>query len=488
MKRAKCFVVLALLAWVGSAQADDSAGRLAAALLGETPLLDDLRGLTDGIGGRPTGSEANRRAVDWGVARFQEAGVEVRRQAFPMPMAWHDKGSTAHIQGGAAFTARVVANPFSVATPAGGVTAPLLSAGPGHAADFARLGASARGALVLVATHELLDIEGLFREYMDAAAIEGRALHAGARGIVWMASRPHGLLYRHNAALGPDNKLLLVTMAREDAQRALRLIEDGRALSLALEVVIEGGKPYEAENVIAEIRGREKPDEIVIVGAHLDSWDLGTGALDNGCNVAMLIDVARQMKRLGLVPRRTIRFALWNGEEQNLNGSWQYVKAQRAALDQHVMAASFDIGGGRILGFFTNGRKDVVSVVDRALLPVAGLGPFAQSTEAMTGTDHYDFLVEGVVALVANQESANYGPNYHAASDTYDKVDPRQLKTNAAIAAALTWGFANADLSWGRLSGAEVEKIVETAPGFKAQMEAFGLYAEYRAGRRGRRP
>ncbi len=488
MGRAKCFTLLTLCLCVPLAQADDSASRLAAALLGETPLFDDLRGLTDGIGGRPTGSDANRRAVDWGVERFQEAGIEVRRQAFPMPMSWHDRGTSARVFGDVTFVARVVANPFSIGTPAAGATAPLVSAGAGEPADFERLGASARDALLLVATQELKDLEGLFREYMDAAAIEARAVAAGARGIVWMASRPHGLLYRHNAAQGADNKLIIVTMAREDAERARRLLEDRKALRIALQVAIEGGQPYQAENVIAEIRGSEKPDEIVIVGAHLDSWDLGTGALDNGCNVAMLIDVARQIKRLGLLPRRTIRFALWNGEEQNLNGSWEYVKAHRAELDKHVMAASFDIGSGRILGFFTNGRSDVVPVVDRSLQPVAGLGPFAQSTEAMTGTDHYDFLVEGVAALVANQESANYGPHYHAASDTYDKVDRHLLKTNAAIAAAVTWGFANADLTWSRLSGAEVEKIVESAPGFKAQMQAFGLYAQYRAGKRGRLP
>jgi len=480
--------LLLVLAVAQAARADDAAASLVAAMLGETPLLEDLRDLTDGIGGRPTGSEANRRSVDWGLARFREAGVDARREAFPMPMAWRDEGTRVRFSGDAAFEARAVANPFSAATPAGGAMAPLLDAGAGRPEDFARLGAAARGAFLLITTPELLDVEGLFREYMDGAAIDARAAAAGAQGIVWMSSRPNGLLYRHNASRGPANRLVIVTLAREDAQRAQRLLQAGRRLQARVEVAVEGGQPYQAENVIGEIRGREKPEEVVLIGAHLDSWDLGTGALDNGCNVALIIDVARQIRRLGLQPKRTIRFALWNGEEQNLNGSLGYVRAHRAELDDHLMAASFDIGTGRITGFFTNGRSDVLPVVEKALVPVAGLGPFSHATDAMTGTDHYDFLVEGVAGLVANQESANYGPNYHAASDTYDKVDPRVLKTNAAIAAALAWGFANAERTWGRLSAAEVETIVETAPGFKAQMEAFGLYAEYRAGRRGRRP
>ncbi len=479
--------LLLVLACAPRGLADDEASRLTAALLGETPVLRDLRDLTDGIGGRPTGSEANRRAVEWGLQRFREAGVDARSEAFPMPLLWLDKGSTVQIAGDAAFTPRVVANPFSASTPSAGTTGPLLRAGAGQAADFERLGRAVEGAFVLVATQELVDLAGLFREYVEGAAIEARARAAGARGLVWMASRPHGLLYRHNSALGPANRLVIVTMAREEALRAERLLESGKRLSLTAAVAVEGGKPYNAENVIAEIRGEEKPEEVVIVGAHLDSWDLGTGALDNGCNVAMLIDVARQMKRLGLRPRRSVRFALWNGEEQGLNGSWEYVKAHRTELDAHVMAASFDIGTGRITGFFTNGRSDVLPTLEAALLPVAGLGPFVHATDAMTGTDHYDFLVEGVAALVANQESANYGPNYHAASDTFDKVDARQLKTNAAVAAAIIWGFANADVTWGRLSGSEVERIVETTS-LKAEMQAFGLYADYRAGKRGRLP
>jgi hypothetical protein len=478
---------LLLAAGVPTAHADDAASRLTAALLGDTPLVSDLRVLTDEIGGRPTGSEANRRAVEWGLERFREAGLAARKEPFPMPMAWLETSSTARVSGDAGFEPRVVANPFSVATPPTGVAAPLVSAREGSEADFERLGPAADGAFLLVSTRELLDVEGLFREYMDAAAIEARAVAAGARGIVWMSSRPGGLLYRHNAARGPDNTLLLLTMAREDAQRAARLLDQGRRLQLTARIGVEGGKPYTTDNVIAEIRGRERPEQVVIVGAHLDSWDLGTGALDNGCNVALVIDVARQMKRLGLQPRRTVRFALWNGEEQGLHGSWEYVKAHRAELDDHVMAASFDIGTGRINGFFTNGRPELIAAVERSLAPLAGLGPFVQSDEAMTGTDHYDFLVEGVAALVANQDSANYGPNYHAASDTFDKVDARLLRTNAAVAAALTWGFAEGEVSWGRLSGAEVERIVET-PGLKSQMQAFGLYESYRAGRRGRRP
>jgi Zn-dependent M28 family amino/carboxypeptidase len=303
-----------------------------------------------------------------------------------------------------------------------------------------------------------------------------------------MGSRPRGVLYRHLPSRGADNTLTQIVLEREAAQRALRLVRAGRELVLRAEVDAETGGPYESHNVIGEIPGSERPEEIVLLGAHLDSWDLGTGALDNGCNVAMLIDVGRQIRRLGLAPRRTIRFALWNGEEQGMLGSRAYVKTHADELDRHVVAGSIDIGSGRITGFFTNGRAELIPAVDRALEPVAGLGPFTQVNEPIVGTDNYDFMLEGVANLVANQESANYGPNYHARSDTFDEVDLRQLRANAAVAAAVVWAFAQADVSFGRQTGDEVESLVESTS-LKDQMRAmgFGLWEQWTSGARGRR-
>ena len=237
--------------------------------------------------------------------------------------------------------------------------------------------------------------------------------------------------------------------------------------------------------VVVGHRGEELPGEFVLIGAHLDSWDLGTGALDNGCNVALVIDLARQMRRLNLRPRRTVRFALWNGEEQGMVGSWGYTKTHAAELDKHVMASSYDIGSGRISGFFTNGRAELLPAVERALRTVSGLGPFVNVNAPIVGTDNYDFMVQGVANLVANQESANYGPNYHARSDTFEKVDLRQLRLNAAVAAAVTYNFAEGDVSWTRQSRAEIERLIATTD-LGEQMKSFGLWQAWLDGTRGR--
>ncbi|RMF65260.1 MAG: M20/M25/M40 family metallo-hydrolase, partial [Calditrichaeota bacterium] len=266
---------------------------------------------------------------------------------------------------------------------------------------------------------------------------------------------------------------------------ALRLLRRGKRLQLTAKIDIESGGPYESYNVVAEIPGSEKPDEYVLIGAHLDSWGLGTGALDNGCNVALVIDVARQIKRLGLRPRRTIRFALFNGEEQGMIGSWGYTRTHAQELDRHVMASAYDIGSGEITGFFTGGRAELLPALEKALEPVRGLGPFTNLNAPIVGTDNYDFMIQGVGNLVAAQASANYGPNYHAESDTFDKVDLNQLRLNAAIAAAVTYGFAQMEVDWHRQTRAEIETLMQTTDLGK-QMKSFGLWQAWQDGSRGR--
>jgi carboxypeptidase Q len=462
--------------------------RLIGALLGNTPLTTDLETLTDEIGGRATGSQANLRGSEWALGRFREAGVTARREAFTMPGLWLERSATATVRGeGVEFRPRIAALPFSTATGPAGVTLPLVDAGRGADSDFARLGGAARGAFVLIETDELKDLDGLFREYAEAVGIEWRAFQAGAGGLVYMSSRPNDLLARHNASTGLKTTHPMFMMERDAAARALRLLRAGKRLSLTAVLDLQTGPAYQSYNVIGEIRGRSRPEEIVLIGAHLDSWDLGTGALDNGANAMMVLDIARQIQRLRLVPERTIRFALWSGEEQGLLGSLGYTLTHRDELEHTVMASAYDIGTGRITGYFTGGRPDVLAVLNRALEPVAGLGPFSSINAPIVGTDNYDFMMQGIANLVANQESANYGPNYHARSDDFGRADLRQLRLNAAIAAAVTWGFATTDAALPRWTARQVDSLVRHTD-LSDQMKSFGVWDEWVAGKRGLRP
>ena len=478
--------LLALLMIAPPAAADEGTDRLVAAMLGDTPVLDDLQQLTDTIGGRVTGTDANRKAVAWAVEKFRQAEVGVVTEDFEMPLEWQETIAAASVGGAVEFEPNVVAKPFSAAVNA--MRAPLLDGGLGSEADLAELGEKARGAWILIETPVLDDeigLAGLFAEYSDSWEIEARAVAAAPAGIVFMSSRPKNLLYRHNASANEKNRLPLLVMEREHAKRALRLLRAGHDLSLTATIGVESKGSFTATNVVGEIRGRTRPEEIVLFGAHLDSHDLGTGALDNGVNVAMLINVARQIVRLGLQPERTIRFALWNGEEQGLVGSWKYTEQHEDELDNHVVAASFDIGSGRTTGFFTGGRPGLVALVDRYLDPVAGLGPFQQADIPLVGTDNFDFMIEGVPNLIAAQSDANYASNYHAESDTFDKVDQQQLRLNSAIAAAVIWGFANDTARLPRQTHEEIAALIGSSD-LEQQMRSMAVWDGWAEGVRGR--
>jgi Zn-dependent M28 family amino/carboxypeptidase len=250
----------------------------------------------------------------------------------------------------------------------------------------------------------------------------------------------------------------------------------------------EIGGPVAQENVVGEIRGHEKPDEIVVLGAHLDSWELGTGALDNGCNAALVIEAARAIKASGLLPRRTIRFVLFSGEEEGLLGSWGYVRAHRAELDKYRGVVIFDAGVGRVTGYSLGGRQDIESAAQEILKPFAGWAVDNQTLDAPSGTDNLDFLLEGVPTLVANQEVGNYLQNYHAASDTFDKVDIRELKLNTVLAAVTAWGIADRPEPIGnRQSRAEIEALLK-ATGLDKELQATDMWKDFQSGVRGRQP
>ena len=467
--------------------AQDDTARLISAMLGDTPLVDDLRSLTQEIGGRTTGSEANLRSVEWALERFTSAGVSAGKEAFQMPSLWLENGASARIFGGEiSFNAEIVSMPFSADTPEGGLTAPLLDAGSGSEADFERLGAQVNDAFLLVETDQLLDIEGLFAEYYDAFAIEGRAAETGAAGVVYMGSRAPGNMYRHNSSLQDERARPMIIMDRTHAARALGLLRSGIPLSITVDLDLQLGGPYDSYNVIGNIPGSSRPEEIIVVGAHLDAWDLGGGALDNGSNVSILIDVARQMTRLGIRPARTIRFALWNGEEQGLVGSMGYTLSHETELDNHVVAMSFDIGCGLINGFFTGGRPEILPAVEKAIEPVKGLGPFALIDIPIVGTDNFDFMMQGVANLVGSHESASYGPNYHAESDQFAECDQHSLRLNSAIIAAVTLGFANNEVSWSRQSREEIERLI-AATDLEQQMRSFNVWRDWEVGKRGRK-
>ncbi len=469
---------------------DETAQRLIGAVLGPSPMEENLRVLTDEIGGRMSGSEANRRGVQWGVDAFRGASVDsVRKHPFTMPVAWREGDTRLEVLTPQKFSAGVVSIAWSPATPAGGIEALVVDVGEGTAAQLDQAASHLNGALLLVHSPVLRTWLDLFDEYFKAPPIIERARQTGAAGILWMSSREQGVLYRHqNSFNGTLDVIPQVLVAREDALRIARHIAAGQPVRARLTMPNQAGESFEVENVIAEIRGTDKAHEIVMLGAHLDSWEMGTGALDNGANCALVIEVARAIRAAGIRPRRTLRFALWNGEEQGLLGSWAYARDHRSDLDRVVAYINIDGGTGAVTGYSLGGRADIEAAVREALQPLESWGMNAHTLDASTGTDHVDFLLEGVPTFNANQVEANYTLNYHATSDTFDKVDLFALKRHAAYIAVTMAGLANRDARPGpRQSRAEIEKLLKET-GMDTQMKAFGMWEDWVSGRRGRQP
>lgn len=478
------FVALATVAAIPAPRTPAIASEV---LSDRSRMEEDLRILCDEVGGRPTGSMAYGAALQWGLEAFRRAKVDsVALESYEAPALWEPIDARASVLTPVRFPLHVVSFGNAPSTPQE-IKASLVDAGGGSAGDFAKLGARARGAIALVRTKPMLTFEDLFAEYLAGPEMLKAAEDSGAAAILFMSTRPRDLLYRHTITF--DGTLVGIPIAmvsREQGLRLARLLEKGDEPQLSLEIRNRTGGPWKPQNVVAEIRGSSKPDEVVLIGAHLDSWDLGTGALDNGVNSALVVEVARAIAS-GPRPKRTVEFVLFTGEENGLLGSRGYVAAHRDEMDRFVAVLIHDIGDGKVVGYFTDGRPDLHASLSKVLAPVSGWGAAGLNDEAILGTDNFDFLLQGIPNLIANQETARYLADYHAESDTLDKVDTREARRNAAVAAVAVSGIANAPERIGkRQSRADIEQVLAKS-GIAAQMKTYGLWSDWETGKRGRK-
>ncbi len=217
-----------------------------------------------------------------------------------------------------------------------------------------------------------------------------------------------------------------------------------------MELTIEGCEfsqgPVEVYNTVAEIPGSEKPDEVVILGAHLDSWDLGTGATDNGTGSSVVLEAARVLQKLDLKPKRTIRFILFSGEEQGLHGSRAYVKAHEDEMEKISAVLVHDAGTGRVDTIALQGNAQVYDVVTKALAPLRRMiGLETLTLRSVGGSDHASFNRVGVPGFFCGQERASYRQTHHSQADTFDKVIREDLLNGAQVMAVFAYNIAQLD-------------------------------------------
>jgi carboxypeptidase Q len=460
--------------------------------LGDSPLEKNLKELTTGIGGRIPGSPANEKAVAWAVNAFRAEGVtDVHTETFTVPVGWSEGATSAKVIAPEKFLLKLVSTGWSPPiSPAAGIDAKLVDVGAGDDAGFAHAGSAANGSIVFVHQNQMASVDDLVNEYARSPGIIDRAVKAHAAAIFWMSVQPGTVLYRHASTPGGGvlDKIPQAIVARDDAEKLAQLLAVGQPVQMHFEMPNHITGPIQVKNVVAEIKGWDKPQEFVILGAHLDSWELGQGALDNGCDDAMVIDAARVIHASGSLPRRSIRFVLFNAEEEAMVGSHAYVVQHQAELDKAASVIIFDSGAGAVSGYSVAGRKELIPAAREALEPVKPLGVTEFTSDAAIETDNFDFILEGVPTLLPNQDFANYLPNYHASTDTFDKVNLANLKKQTAIAAITAYAIADSPQRIGtRQTRPQIDQLLKDTA-LDDQMKLEGFWPSWSSGKRGLPP
>jgi hypothetical protein len=405
--------------------------------------------LTTEIGQRLAGSEAEARARDWSVAELMELGFdEVRIEPFEIPF-WSRKSESVAVLSPSPQPLIATALGGSAATPVGGVT--------GKVARFESL-SELRAAPISQVDGKIVFIDETMIKTMDGSgygmAVRKRsqcAEAASSKGAIAclirsVGTQPHrmphtGIMSRDGAeGAGP-----VAAISGPDADQLTRLLERGPVtVSVDIQTEIKTNAP--SGNVIADLTGTDLKDEIILLGCHLDSWDLGTGALDDGAGCGIVVGAAMLIAGLDERPRRTIRVVLYGAEEVGLFGATAYAREHGDNLDKHVLASESDFGAGPIWRFqtrFGEAALPYARTIQNLLMP---LGVTPDDNRAFGGPDIGILARAGVPVVTPGQNGMDYFDYHHTPDDTFDKIKPDEFRQNIAVYAA--FAYIAAETGW----------------------------------------
>src|SRR5712664_662644 len=476
-----CAVVL-VFAGVRAGSAKPAAEDTSAFAAADAQILSEVREhseamqnseyLGDAIGPRLTGSPQLKQANDWTAAKFREYGLtNVRLEPWTIAHSW--TRGTAH--------ARIVSpteHPLTIASAgwapgtAGVVRGPVVYVDIKKDEDFEKYRGKLKGAIVIAQEPASLSppkpdepFSEVNRPMQTPPPLKGQpappspfaAMMAVARkrtefykqeGVAVVlrdSNKPHGLL--NMTGIGGEQfniGAIPTAFITGEGYRMLYRMQKHGPVQVEIEMTNSfSDKPVEVYNTVAEIKGSEKPDEVVILGAHLDSWDLGTGSTDNGTGSMAVLEAARALAKLNLKPKRTIRFILFSGEEEGLCGSVKYVEAHKDELEMISGVLVHDTGTGRVLTLALHDNYQDRELVDQVLAPLPELKLLEPRMARSFGTDHLSFDEVGVPGFFCVQDRAEYNLTHHSQSDTFDKVWKDDLNQGAEVLAAWAYNTAN---------------------------------------------
>lgn len=436
-----------------TASLDDATMKALAAVAGagtmETHTYQYLEELSDDIGARVTGSPEAAAAVAWGAAKMKSMGLEnVHTEPWKLFRGWTRISADAEIT--APLHRRVMVDSLGWvgSTPAGGVEAEIVAVNSYDMETELKENASKWRGKVLLVIHkgtppsDSMVAFAKFGDFLKAAHETGAVAVIGGQG----GGKATGMHLTHTGILGFDAyyEIPVVSMAAEDQGQIERYMDRGIPVRLKINVqnrVTPG--PVDSANVVGEIRGTENPEQIIVVGGHLDSWDLASGATDNGCGATTTLGAAEAILKSGYRPRRTIRFVLFTGEEQGLDGSFAYAKTHHAEMANHVAAVILDNGQGPVIGLQLGGRDDLVPAAEAFANALQAFGEIKVDDEVEFGTDTGAFILAGLPGINLNQDSPDYKYTHHSPVDTFDKVKADILDRNATIMALTAFWIAD---------------------------------------------
>jgi carboxypeptidase Q len=442
-------VIAALLAWTsypsaGSAQSiaqryGEDARRIIAAATSDSAAWNRLAELTDSFGPRLSGSDNLERAIDRVLEQMRSDGLDNVRGEPVMVPRWVRGEESAALVSPRRTPLAMLGLGGSIATPRGGIEAEVLVVSGRE--ELNRRAAEARGRIVLF--NVPFTSYGATVQYRTNGAVWAAQAGAVAMLIRSVASgsmnSPHTGAMRYDttvrripaAALSVEDAAMLGRMAARGQRVVVRLVMNARTLP-----------DRESRNVVAELAGRERPDEVVVVGGHIDSWDVGTGAMDDAGGVVAAWEALRVLQRLGLRPRRTIRVVGWTNEENGLRGATAYRDRHRDAIDRHVLAFESDNGVFRPYGVGFSGSDSARAIIRQIAALLAPIGADSVGPGG-GGADIGPITQLGVPGMSPLVDGSRYFWYHHSHADTVDKLDPQDVARIVAVMAVMTYIVAD---------------------------------------------
>lgn len=407
-----------------------------------------LTELSDDIGARVTGSPQDKKAVDWGASKMKAIGLEnVHTEKWTMWKGWTRGTAGAELVAPVQRQLNIDAMGWTGSTPAGGAEAEVVTANLFDLDDEIKNIARLRGKIVMMKPEgnpkkSFWLIFAQYGDFLTAAQKAGAVAVIGGQG----GFKAEGMHLTHTGILGfaEDFAIPVVDMAMEDQSQLERFLACGKTVRVRINVqnTLTGG-PVESANVVGDVVGREHPEEIVVVGAHLDSWDLSEGTTDNGTGTISVLAAADAIVKSGQRPRRTIRFVLFTGEEQGLLGSLAYVKKHAGEMKNHLGNVVLDAGQGPIKEFQLGGRNDLIAVFEPFAKSLTNLREIKVTDKLEFGTDTGPFILAGLPGINLDQDSPEYKYTHHSAADSLEEVKPDVLTQNATIMALTAYWLAD---------------------------------------------